>query len=92
VLAHRGARAELYLLTGKEGGRHKPIRPGYRPQCYFGATDVTATVTMPEPIDPGGHAVVELALDRAVAFEPGVRFTVREGGRTIGAGVVLDVI
>jgi elongation factor Tu len=88
VRSHRQCRAELYLLTSKEGGRAKPIRAGYRPQLFVGATDVTATVGIDVELPPGGRAEVGLALDRPVALEPGVRFALREGGKTVGAGVV----
>jgi len=88
VRPHRECRAELYLLTAKEGGRARPIRAGYRPQLFVGATDVTATLGGDVELPPGGRAEVALALDRPVALEPGVRFALREGGRTIGAGVV----
>jgi elongation factor Tu len=95
VHPHRRCRAELYLLTAKEGGRAKPIRAGYRPQLFIGAIDVTATLELLEPeigdVAPGAHAEVGLALDRAVALEPGVRFALREGGKTVGAGVVTTV-
>jgi len=91
VHPHQACRAELYLLTAKEGGRAKPIRRGYRPQLFIGAIDVTATVNTEAELAPGGRAEVDLALDRAVALEPGVRFALREGGRTIGAGVVTTV-
>jgi elongation factor Tu len=88
VKPHRQCRAELYLLTSREGGRARPIRAGYRPQLFVGATDVTATLGVENEIAPGGRAEVDLALDRPIALEPGVRFALREGGRTIGAGVV----
>ena len=91
ILPHRSCRAELYLLTTREGGRAKPIRPGYRPQLFVGATDVTATLALTDPLAPGARAEVALALDRPVALEPGVRFALREGGRTIGAGIVTVV-
>jgi elongation factor Tu len=91
IKSHRTAKAELYLLTAREGGRAKPIRAGYRPQLFVGATDVTATLGVIDPVEPGARAEVELALDRAIALEAGVRFAVREGGRTIGAGVVTAV-
>jgi elongation factor Tu len=90
VQPHRTCRAELYLLTAKEGGRAKPIRSGYRPQLFVGATNVTAMLTGPEML-PGARAEVEITLDRAVALEPGVRFAMREGGKTIGAGVITAV-
>jgi elongation factor Tu len=92
VAPHRRCRAELYLLTAKEGGRAKPIRAGYRPQLFVGSIDVTARVETADELAPGAHAEVELALDRAVALEPGVRFAMREGGKTIGAGVVTTVM
>jgi elongation factor Tu len=90
VQPHRTCRAELYLLTAREGGRAKPIRSGYRPQLFIGATDVTATIHGAELL-PGARAEVELVLDRAVALEAGVRFALRESGKTIGAGVVTVV-
>ncbi|MBK9035271.1 MAG: elongation factor Tu [Myxococcales bacterium] len=88
---HRGGRAELYLLTTREGGRAKAIRTGYRPQLFVGATDVTATLDVGVEMLPGARAEVGFALDRPIALEPGVRFAVREGGRTIGAGLVTEV-
>ena len=91
ILPHRACRAELYLLTTREGGRAKPIRAGYRPQLFVGATDVTATLGTLDSLAPGARAEVALALDRPVALEAGVRFALREGGRTIGAGVVTAV-
>jgi elongation factor Tu len=91
VQPHRIGRAELYLLTAKEGGRARPFRTGYRPQFFFGATDVTGTLEITTDLDPGQRAEVRFALDRPVAFEPGVRFTLRESGRTVGAGVVTTI-
>jgi elongation factor Tu len=91
IAAHRACRAELYLLTAREGGRARPIRAGYRPQLFIGATDVTATLQLDNELPPGAHAVVELALDKPVALEAGIRFALREGGRTIGAGVITNV-
>jgi elongation factor Tu len=88
---HTGGRAELFLLSTKEGGRHKPIRTGYRPQLFVGATDVTATLDVGLEMLPGARAEVTFTLDRPIALEPGVRFAVREGGRTIGAGVITIV-
>jgi elongation factor Tu len=91
IQPHRTCRAELYLLTAREGGRAKPIRAGYRPQLFVGATDVTATLSDTLELLPGARAEVALTLDRAVALEAGVRFALREGGRTIGAGVITTV-
>jgi elongation factor Tu len=90
IHAHRRCRAELYLLTAREGGRARPIRAGYRPQLFIGATDVAATLHVGDAAElpPGARAEVELALDKPVALEPGLRFALREGGRTIGAGVI----
>jgi elongation factor Tu len=91
IAPHKACRAELYLLTKSEGGRAKAIRNGYRPQLFIGATDVTATLATTELL-PGARAEVDLALDRAVAIEVGVQFALREGGKTIGAGVVTAVM
>ena len=91
IQPHRACKAELYLLSPREGGRAKAIRTGYRPQLFVGATDVTATLASEAELVPGARAEVDLALDRPVALEAGVRFALREGGRTIGAGVVTAV-
>ena len=88
---HVGGRAELYLLATKEGGRKRAIRTGYKPQLFVGATDVTATLDVGVEMLPGARAEVGFTLDRPIALEPGVRFAVREGGRTIGAGVITAV-
>lgn len=88
---HESARAEIFVLTAKEGGRHTAFNSGYMPQLFFGASDVTATVETEgdRPVSPGDRATVQLALHRATAFEPGMRFAIREGGKTVGAGVVI---
>lgn len=91
IAPHRTGRAELYLLEAREGGRASAIRSGYKPQLFVGATHVTATLDVGEQLAPGARAEVGFALDRPIALEPGVRFALREGGRTIGAGVVLTV-
>jgi elongation factor Tu len=91
VQPQRSGRAEVYLLTAKEGGRARGVRTGYRPQFFFGATDVTGQLELAAAVEPGSRAEVGFALDKPVAFEPGVRFVLREGGRTIGAGVVTAV-
>jgi elongation factor Tu len=91
VHPHRTAAAELFLLTHKEGGRARPVRSGYRPQFFFGGSDVPGTLELVTDMAPGDHAAARFVLDRPMALEPGVRFTLREGGRTIGAGVVTTI-
>jgi len=91
IRPHAGCRAELYLLTAREGGRVRPIRSGYKPQLFVGASNVTATVNTDAELLPGARAEVELAFGHPLAIEAGVRFALREGGRTIGAGVITAV-
>jgi elongation factor Tu len=92
VAPHRAGTAELYLLAPGDGGRATAIRSGYRPQLFVGATHVTATLGVGDgALAPGSRAEVRFELARAIALEPGVRFALREGGRTIGAGVVTAV-
>jgi elongation factor Tu len=93
VKAHRQGEAELFVLTAKEGGRHTPFGTGYMPQFYFGATNVTGTLTVGDEgvVKPGDRAKVTFDLKRAVGIEPGMRFALREGGRTVGAGLVTAV-
>jgi len=94
VRPHALARAELYVIPREEGGRHTPFLAGYRPQFFFGTTDVTGTIEDIGDLDmirPGDHAEVEIKLHRAVGMEAGMRFAVREGSKTVGAGVVLTV-
>jgi elongation factor Tu len=92
IAPHRAGRAELYLLGAGEGGRATAIRSGYKPQLFVGATHVTATLDVGDSaLAPGARAEVGFALARAIALEPGVRFALREGRRTIGAGVVTQV-
>jgi elongation factor Tu len=87
--------AELFLLSAKEGGRHTPFASGYTPQFYFGATDVSGALEVPGEegalVHPGDRAKVRFRLLRPVGIEPGMRFALREGGRTIGAGLVTAV-
>jgi elongation factor Tu len=94
VLPHRTGKAEIFTLSEKEGGRHTPFGTGYSPQFFFGASDVTAILDVGEAgsINPGDRAEVAFALNRPVACEPGMRFAIREGGRTVGAGVVVSVV
>jgi elongation factor Tu len=93
VAARGRGEAELFVLTAKDGGRAKPFVGGYRPQFYFGGTSVTGTLTVADgiAIQPGDHAQVGFDLQYPVGLEPGMRFALREGGRTIGAGVVTAV-
>jgi elongation factor Tu len=93
IQPHNAGEAEIFILTEQEGGRHKPFGSGYRPQFYFGATDVTGVLTFDEGlINPGDRATIKFELLTAVAIEPGMRFAMREGSKTIGAGVVTSVV
>ncbi len=95
ITPHKKAKAEVYVLTKEEGGRHTPFFNGYRPQFYFRTTDVTGTVKLPEGVEmimPGDNVSVEIELINPIAMEKGQRFAIREGGRTIGAGRVADII
>jgi len=91
--SHARGRAEIFVLTKEEGGRHTPFGTGYTPQFYFGATDVSATIDVGDAaaIAPGDHATVDFRLNRPTAFEAGMRFAIREGGKTVGAGKVIEV-
>jgi len=94
VKSHTKAKAELFVIPTKEGGRHTPILKGYTPQFFFGTTDVTGTLVDLHgnaTIGPGDHAQVTLELMKPVGMEAGMRFAVREGGKTVGAGVVLSI-
>lgn len=95
ILPHTKFEAEVYILSKEEGGRHTPFFNGYRPQFYFRTTDVTGAVTLPEGVEmvmPGDNIKMEVLLIAPIAMEDGVRFAIREGGRTVGAGVVAKVI
>ena len=95
ITPHTKFKAEVYVLTKEEGGRHTPFFNGYRPQFYFRTTDVTGVATLPEGTEmvmPGDNVGLEIVLIAPVAMEKGVRFAIREGGRTIGAGTVTEVI
>ncbi len=93
IQSHARGRAEIFTLTAKEGGRHTGFGTGYRPQFFFGASDVTASVDVGEvgTVQPGDRAEVAFTLNSPVACEKGMRFAIREGGKTVGAGVVLEV-
>lgn len=87
--------AEVYVLSKEEGGRHTPFFPGYKPQFYFRTTDVTGEVTLPEGVEmvmPGDNIGVKVRLIAPIAMEKGLRFAIREGGRTVGSGVVSNII
>ncbi|KUK13133.1 MAG: elongation factor Tu [Synergistetes bacterium] len=95
IKPYRKFKAEVYVLKKEEGGRHTPFFSGYRPQFYFRTTDVTGTIKLPEGVEmvmPGDNANFEVELIVPVALEKGLRFAIREGGRTVGAGVVTDII
>ena len=94
ITPHIKFKAEVYVLTSKEGGRDKPFFSGYRPQFYFRTTDVTGNITLPEGTEmvmPGDNVTMDVELIQPIAIEPQLRFAIREGGRTIGSGVVVAV-
>jgi elongation factor Tu len=94
ITPHTKFKAEAYVLTKEEGGRHTPFFNGYRPQFYFRTTDVTGVVTLPagtEMVMPGDNVSMEVALITPIAMDEGLRFAIREGGRTVGAGVVTKI-
>ena len=95
VLAHTKFKAEVYILSKNEGGRHKPFFTGYRPQFYFRTTDVTGAISLPEGVDmvmPGDNITMTVELIMPIGVEQNLRFAIREGGRTVGAGVVANII
>jgi len=95
ITPHTKFKGETYILTKDEGGRHKPFFTGYRPQFYFRTTDVTGSLTLPEGVEmvmPGDNVPISAELITPIAMEKGLRFAIREGGRTIGAGVVSEVL
>jgi elongation factor Tu len=95
ITPHTKFNAEAYVLTKEEGGRHTPFFNGYRPQFYFRTTDVTGVVKLPEGTEmvmPGDNINVEIDLITPVAMDEGLKFAIREGGRTVGAGVVTKII
>jgi len=94
VTPHTDFSAEVYILTKEEGGRHTPFFAGYRPQFYFRTTDVTGSVELPsgtEMVMPGDRITFKVTLITPIAMEKGLRFAIREGGRTVGAGVVTEI-
>ncbi|OEU79241.1 MAG: hypothetical protein BA872_04635 [Desulfobacterales bacterium C00003060] len=94
-MPHTRFRAEVYILAKEEGGRHTPFFNGYRPQFYFRTTDVTGVVTLPEGMEmvmPGDNVTIDAELITAIAMEKELRFAIREGGRTVGAGVISEIL
>ncbi|HEY6983895.1 EF-Tu/IF-2/RF-3 family GTPase, partial [Reyranella sp.] len=95
ITPHTNFEAEAYILTKEEGGRHTPFFTNYRPQFYFRTTDVTGVVTLPEGTEmvmPGDNARTVVELIQPIAMDEGLRFAIREGGRTVGAGVVTKIV
>jgi elongation factor Tu len=95
ITPHTKFKAEVYVLTKEEGGRHTPFFTGYRPQFYFRTTDVTGNAHLPEGVEmvmPGDNITMEIELISPIAMERGLRFAIREGGRTVGAGSVADIV
>ncbi|HUZ07514.1 MAG TPA: elongation factor Tu [Candidatus Paceibacterota bacterium] len=95
IKPHTKFKAEVYVLTKDEGGRHTPFFTNYRPQFYFRTSDVTGTLTLPKGVEmvmPGDNVTVEVELQKQVAMDKGLKFAIREGGRTIGSGIVTEVV
>ena len=95
VKPHNHFKGEVYVLSKEEGGRHTPFRNKYRPQFYFRTTDVTGEITLPEGMEmvmPGDHVTIEVQLINEIAMDKGLRFAIREGGRTVGSGQVIEII
>ena len=95
ITPHTKFKGQTYILTAEEGGRHKPFQTGYRPQFYFRTTDVTGSLTLPEGVKmvmPGDNVEIQAELITPIAMEQGLRFAIREGGHTIGSGVVSEMI
>jgi elongation factor Tu len=95
ITPHTDFKAQVYVLSKEEGGRHTPFFNGYRPQFYFRTTDVTGTANLPEGVEmvmPGDNVEMTVQMLAPIAMEEGLRFAIREGGRTVGAGRVTDII
>jgi len=95
ITPHTKFKAEAYVLTKEEGGRHTPFFSGYRPQFYFRTTDVTGVATLPDGVEmvmPGDNIAMEIELITPIAMEKGLRFAIREGGRTVGAGTISEIL
>ncbi len=95
IKPHKRFKGEVYVLSKEEGGRHTPFFNGYRPQFYFRTTDVTGVAKLPEGMEmvmPGDNVSMEIELITPVAMDKGLRFAIREGGRTVGAGTVTEIL
>jgi elongation factor Tu len=95
ITPHTKFKAEVYVLSKEEGGRHTPFFNGYRPQFYFRTTDVTGVIKLPEGVEmvmPGDNVAISAELIMPIAMEKELRFAIREGGRTVGAGVISEII
>jgi elongation factor Tu len=95
ITPHTKFKAEVYILKQSEGGRHTPFFTGYRPQFYFRTTDVTGVAKLPEGTEmvmPGDNVQMEIELIQPIAMDQGLRFAIREGGRTVGSGVVSEIV
>jgi elongation factor Tu len=95
ITPHTKFKGEVYILTKEEGGRHTPFFTGYRPQFYFRTTDVTGVATLPQGVEmvmPGDNVTMEVTLITPIAMDKGLRFAIREGGRTVGAGTVTEIV
>jgi elongation factor Tu len=94
ITPHKGFKGQIYVLTKDEGGRHTPFFNNYRPQFYFRTTDVTGVISLPEGTEmvmPGDNVAIAVQLITPIALEPELRFAIREGGRTVGSGVVSEI-
>ena len=95
ITPHTAFAAEVYILSKDEGGRHTPFFPGYRPQFYIRTTDVTGEIQFAPGVEmamPGDNVPMQIRLISPIALEPGLRFAIREGGRTVGAGAVAEIV
>jgi len=95
ITPHTKFKGEVYVLTKEEGGRHTPFFTGYRPQFYFRTTDVTGSSALPSGVEmvmPGDNVTLEVNLHTPIAMDKGLRFAIREGGRTVGAGTVTEIL
>ena len=95
ITPHTKFKGEVYVLTKDEGGRHTPFFNGYRPQFYLRTTDVTGVATLPDGVEmvmPGDNVAISVELITPVALEKGLRFAIREGGRTVGSGTITDIV